>query len=1048
MALNLDELQDQINEFTQQLADANIKRIQEIRTTGQVSTQLDDQIKDLTVKLKNLTDTQKKLDELTKTLNTSFMSFGSALLNVSNDITKFSPAVKGAVGSAGLLASGLASASNASPVFVKSIEVVSKTLEVFADALVKYTGTIIKTFDSVATIGGAAGLTATELERLGRESRFSGDDLAVFGNLVKKQGNNLIAFGGGVTDGSKRFAEFINVGEDQLNKYRKLGISQTQLAEYQGFYADNLLKSSISINRSDDGMKKLQQSSLAYRDILYSLSSITGETLEEQQKAQEFAATQSNLNAKLAQQDIELIGMRERASKMAEGAEKDELTARIASTENQFQIMKMFSSLADPAKVGIENATGMLESLAAGGNTMSESIAKMAMMGFDVNSLVQEIMSFSGTPEEGAQLIATGMKDYATAVDEFTIRSGVMATNFGKVSQDYLSSVGGIASESQLFAARIRQVPIEEIFSNLESSVPEDPFMSLQAESEEMARNFREVVSTISANVLPSLTNFASKTLETGNALYEIITGVSKEERNNEVSGAGISGLGAAAIGALGVILAPKIVTSLARRVIGGTPAGTAAAGTAAAAGTSNSSTIRQQVMRPGQIRPTWQTVSNPNYTPPSTPSPTQAGSSKFSRFLQKVSTKLGPRVAGKLALSAGLLAVPGPGWIMALINLGLNASTAWAVYQIWKEFSGSSDTETQEEEVVTGNISSTLGTSPQDLAQTLSQLTGDDTTVGKIPMLTNSFDDLVSTTDLLVEAFGSLSIAVRSTNSGSTASATTPTPQISTARDTGTTSSTATTPALPVSVARNTGTNVSDQQAKDFIINNEGIRYEPYQDTLGNWTVGVGHLIGSNLPPEMNRRFSHDEVMDMFDQDYMHHKTAAQRIPRFNQLDGLGQTALTDLTFNMGPNWLSGWPNLSNQLNEGDIDAAADNLRNSRWYGQVGGRGPRVTNMLDSATISAATGGIASGPETGYLGKLHGTELIQPINSDSILSRLATTPENQPIEINNDSQSRLADLYRSNMLLVDTLNSKLDNMISKLGESNYIQERILSNTV
>jgi hypothetical protein len=149
-----------------------------------------------------------------------------------------------------------------------------------------------------------------------------------------------------------------------------------------------------------------------------------------------------------------------------------------------------------------------------------------------------------------------------------------------------------------------------------------------------------------------------------------------------------------------------------------------------------------------------------------------------------------------------------------------------------------------------------------------------------------------------------------------------------------------------------------------------------------------------------------------------------------------------------MGPNWLSGWPNLSNQLNEGDIGSAADNLRNSRWYDQVGGRGPRVTNMLDSATISAATGGIASGPETGYLGKLHGTELIQPINSDSILSRLATTPDNQPTEINNDSQSRLADLYRSNMLLVETLNSKLDNMISKLGESNYIQERILSNTV
>jgi hypothetical protein len=200
-----------------------------------------------------------------------------------------------------------------------------------------------------------------------------------------------------------------------------------------------------------------------------------------------------------------------------------------------------------------------------------------------------------------------------------------------------------------------------------------------------------------------------------------------------------------------------------------------------------------------------------------------------------------------------------------------------------------------------------------------------------------------------------------------------------------------------------------------------------------------------------MNRRFSHQEVMDLFDSDYMHHRNAAERIPGFNRMDGLGQTALTDLTFNMGPSWINGWPNLANQLGEGDIPSAADNLRNSRWYDQVGNRGPRVANMIeDSTMLSAAQGGIASGPETGYLGKLHGTELIQPINSESVLSKLATTPESaSDANINsNEIQTRMSEMYRSNMMLVETLNSKLDSMISKLEDGNYIQERILSNTV
>ena len=135
----------------------------------------------------------------------------------------------------------------------------------------------------------------------------------------------------------------------------------------------------------------------------------------------------------------------------------------------------------------------------------------------------------------------------------------------------------------------------------------------------------------------------------------------------------------------------------------------------------------------------------------------------------------------------------------------------------------------------------------------------------------------------------------------------------------------------------------------KQMIIAHEGIRYTPYKDSLGLWTVGVGHLIGDGktLPPEMNREFSHDEVMAMFDKDYDHHRKAAESIPGFNKFNTTGQAALTDLTFNMGPAWSRGWPNTRKAIGEGNTEAAASGLKNSKWYGQVGGRAATIVSMV-----------------------------------------------------------------------------------------------------
>jgi lysozyme len=139
------------------------------------------------------------------------------------------------------------------------------------------------------------------------------------------------------------------------------------------------------------------------------------------------------------------------------------------------------------------------------------------------------------------------------------------------------------------------------------------------------------------------------------------------------------------------------------------------------------------------------------------------------------------------------------------------------------------------------------------------------------------------------------------------------------------------------------------DGPIMDMIKRHEGVRTRPYKDSLGLWTVGVGHLIGDGktLPPEMNREFSMEEVNTMFIKDYKHHKEAAQKIPGYDKTNSNGKAALIDLTFNMGPTWFKKWPNFTRSASTGDGQGAASSLENSKWYTQVGNRARTIVSMM-----------------------------------------------------------------------------------------------------
>jgi len=142
----------------------------------------------------------------------------------------------------------------------------------------------------------------------------------------------------------------------------------------------------------------------------------------------------------------------------------------------------------------------------------------------------------------------------------------------------------------------------------------------------------------------------------------------------------------------------------------------------------------------------------------------------------------------------------------------------------------------------------------------------------------------------------------------------------------------------------------------KAMVMQHEGVRYEPYQDTKGLWTVGVGHLMEGKgkIKPEM-RRYSHEEVMNLFDSDFAHHKKIAEQTPGYGKANEAGKGAFVDLAFNMGK-WWPKWPNTSDALNQGNFTLAANELQNSKWYSQVGARADTVVNLVAQAGSSQGT--------------------------------------------------------------------------------------------
>lgn len=129
----------------------------------------------------------------------------------------------------------------------------------------------------------------------------------------------------------------------------------------------------------------------------------------------------------------------------------------------------------------------------------------------------------------------------------------------------------------------------------------------------------------------------------------------------------------------------------------------------------------------------------------------------------------------------------------------------------------------------------------------------------------------------------------------------------------------------------------------EEELIKEEGLSLKPYDDGLGNITIGVGHLLKEaceDITLEQAGKFLKKDIMIAVEQ-------CIKNIPCYPELDEVRQYVLISMMFNMGWNRLKTFKRFFIALDNKAYSVAANEMIDSLWARQTKRRAERLSKMM-----------------------------------------------------------------------------------------------------
>jgi len=121
-----------------------------------------------------------------------------------------------------------------------------------------------------------------------------------------------------------------------------------------------------------------------------------------------------------------------------------------------------------------------------------------------------------------------------------------------------------------------------------------------------------------------------------------------------------------------------------------------------------------------------------------------------------------------------------------------------------------------------------------------------------------------------------------------------------------------------------------------------EGERLDLYKDSVGIYTIGVGHNIQEKgVSKAVSRLMLKEDIQSVVDD--------SRTLDYWHNLDSVRQLVVADMVFNLGLSRFLKFVNLNKALTIQDYNLAAVEMKDSRWYRQVGRRAVRLVEAMKS---------------------------------------------------------------------------------------------------
>lgn len=126
----------------------------------------------------------------------------------------------------------------------------------------------------------------------------------------------------------------------------------------------------------------------------------------------------------------------------------------------------------------------------------------------------------------------------------------------------------------------------------------------------------------------------------------------------------------------------------------------------------------------------------------------------------------------------------------------------------------------------------------------------------------------------------------------------------------------------------------------KKQLVVDEGFRPKPYRCSAGKLTIGIGRNIE-------DMGIARDEAEYMLHNDIENLLSLLWIRQTIEGLDDVRAEVILNMAFNLGSPRLFGFKKMRAALESRDFERAADEMKDSAWYSQVGSRAVRLVEEM-----------------------------------------------------------------------------------------------------